>query len=309
MSYPYFDAHCDTISVCSQRGCRLRRNDGQLDLQRLQSYRPCAQIFALFHDAAAPPEDGMFAECCRQYETFLAEMQRNGDTIAFCRDGQSVNMANNYGLMAALLSIEGADLIECDPEKLGLVQQWGVKCINITWNRANILSGSCVEEPERGLSDLGRTFVRRAQELGILIDVSHLSDAGFWDVMDITAKPVIASHSNSRSICPHPRNLTDEQFRAIVSTCGFVGLNLFADFIGTPATAEHLTDHIAHFLELGGEKTLGFGCDWDGCDHLPEGIRGVQDLPELLPALRKRKYKEKFLSDLFYGNLLSVLRR
>ena len=218
-------------------------------------------------------------------------------------------MANNFGLMAALLSVEGADLLDCDIGKLELAAQWGVKCINITWNRANKLSGSCVEEPERGLSEEGKAFVRRAQELGILIDVSHLSDAGFRDVAEISCGPIIASHSNSRAICPHPRNLTDEQFRTIVAMRGFVGINFYADFVGNPATPEKLVEHIQHFLDLGGEHTLGFGADWDGCDTLVEGIQGVQDLPQLLPALRAKKYKEKFLSDLFYGNLLAVLKR
>lgn len=308
MSYPYFDAHCDTVSAC-RNGGQLWENQGQLDLKRLGQYRPAGQIFAIYHDAQQAPPDGMFAECRRQYELFLQQMQKNAARVAFCPDGSSVEMVNNTGLTAALLSIEGADLIDCDPDKLELVKGWGVKCINLTWNRANALSGSCVEESDRGLSPLGKEFVRRAQELDILVDVSHLSDAGFWDVAEISSRPIIASHSNSRSICPHPRNLTDEQFSAIVKMRGFVGLNLYAPFVGQPATAEKLVEHLEHFLSLGGETTVGFGADFDGCDVLVEEISGVQDIPKLLPALQAKKYREKFLSDLFYGNLLSVLRR
>ena len=116
MSYPYFDAHCDTVSAC-RNGGQLWENQGQLDLKRLGQYRPAGQIFAIYHDAQQAPPDGMFAECRRQYELFLQQMQKNAARVAFCPDGSSVEMVNNTGLTAALLSIEGADLIDCDPDK------------------------------------------------------------------------------------------------------------------------------------------------------------------------------------------------
>ena len=179
------------------------------------------------------------------------------------------------------------------------------------WNGAyypNAISGTNAQEPERGLSDIGRNFVREAQKRNILMDVSHLSEKGFWDLVDITSAPIIASHSNAKALCPHSRNLTDEQIKAIVATKGFVGLNFYSLFVGERADMDELIAHVEHFWDLGAENILGLGGDWDGCDSLAGGFSGIQDMPKLYEALYRRNHSEKLLHKLFCGNLLHVLK-
>ena len=185
---------------------------------------------------------------------------------------------------------------------------WGVRLLNPVWNNANALCGSCAQEPERGLSARGVEFVARMEELGIHTDVSHISDAGFWDVLRRAKRPVTASHSNSREpgLCPHRRNLTDNMFRAIRDTGGVVGINLYADFVGGDSM-EQLIAHIERFLSLDGEKTVALGGDLDGCEALAAGFSGVQDVAKLYQALEERGYPQTLLEDIFWNNWRRIL--
>lgn len=180
--------------------------------------------------------------------------------------------------------------------------------MNLTWNHANALSGSHREEPERGLSDKGIAFARRAWELGILPDVSHLSDAGFWDLVRAARGPILASHSNSRAVCGHTRNLTDDQFLAVRDSGGVVGINLFTAFVGGDGSMDALLAHFEHFLELGGEKTLALGSDWDGDITGAGGIRGAEDMCRLAEAMERKNYGEDLIRAIFYGNLARLLQ-
>ena len=251
----------------------------------------------------------MLAECKRQQALFARELAECGDVAAPCRTAEDVRRANAAGKIAALLSCEGAELLDCDPDQLDWAREVGVKAINLTWNHANLIAGSHMSEPERGLNALGRAFVRKAQSYGILMDVSHCSDAAFWDLMEITEKPVIATHSNARAVCGHTRNLTDEMFRAIAETGGVVGVNFWVKFVASAEepTMDDILRHMDHFMELGGEKHIGLGADLDGCDQLSGGMEGVQDLPMLWEALRRHGYDDKLLEDIFYNNFLRVL--
>lgn len=306
---PYFDAHCDTLSRCEKRGQGLRENDGQLDLKRLGGFRRAAQCFAIFHDAAERPADGLFAVCRRQRALFSQEMEANADLAAPCRTGEEIRSANSRGRIAAVLSCEGAELLDCDPARLGWAREAGIRIINLTWNHANALAGSHMRQPERGLSGLGRDFVREAQRQGILLDVSHCSDAAFWDLAAMSERAVVATHSCARSVCAHTRNLTDDMFRAIVETGGFVGVNFYAPFVSAEdsASMDGILRHFDRFLALGGGKHIGLGADLDGCDRLAGGLRGVEDMPRLWDALRAHGYDEALLEDIFYNNLLRVL--
>ena len=308
MAIPLFDAHCDTVSWCEKLGWSLRESEGHLDLKRLSAYEKAAQVFAIFHNLAKAPADGMFAEAKRQQAVFAREMARNGDLTAPCRSAAEIRQANAAGKVAALLSCEGSELLNCDPANIEWAKRVGVKSINLTWNHANLIAGSHCAQPDRGLNDLGRAFVHSAQEAGILIDVSHCSDPAFWDLMQITQKPVIASHSNARAVCAHTRNLTDDMFRAIVETGGVVGLNVYVPFVaeGESAGIDDLVRHVEHFLSLGGEKSLGLGADLDGCSSLAGGLRGVQDMTAIWDALAQRGYPDALLRDVFYYNFLRV---
>lgn len=302
-----FDGHCDTVSACYWQGSGLRKNEGHLDLERMGAYGGWAQFFALFASkerVKAP----LWEVTQAQYGVFCRELEQNQNSLVQCRTAEEIERAWAAGKNAALLSIEGGELLDCDLEKLETVYRWGVRSINLTWNFANDLSGSNVEDKEKGLTEIGRAFACRMQELGMLVDVSHLSDAGFWDVIELARKPIWASHSNSRAMCSHSRNLTDEQFRALVKNGGVAGLNMLDEFLGEQPTVDTVVAHVEHWFGLGGEKNVSLGGDWDGISKMPAGMFGIQDIGMLAERLLQLNYAETAVNGLFYENLLRVVR-
>lgn len=307
---PYFDGHCDTIwrcmygepAVCGD----LRENNGHLDLLRSSRYGRRAQFFALFDNAAALPPGPGWPHLCAMHRWFQEQLAAHDGMAVLCRTGREVDDAVSAGKTAALLSIEGADLLDCKEENLYTAREWGVRLLNPVWNNANALSGSCAQDADQGLSTQGREFLRRMEELNIYADVSHLSDPGFWDVIRQARRPVVASHSNSRALCPHRRNLTDDMFRALRDTGGVAGLNLNQPFVGGPSM-DDLVAHVEHFLSLNGEKTVAIGGDLDGCRDLAAGMTGVESVAALYDALARRGYSETLLADIFWNNWRRLL--
>lgn len=286
---PYFDAHCDTLSRCAAEGWSLWENPGHLDLCRLGRYTPAGQVFALFlNSAKVPPEKRL--DVLRAQTAIFHQAQREYPSV----------------MEHCCLSLEGAELINCDEGMLESVKEWGVKWINLTWNHANALSGSCLTG--EGLTERGKSFARRCWELGMGIDVSHLSDQGFWDLMDIQAGPILASHSNSRTLCAHPRNLTDEMFRALVAADGYIGLNFCIHFLGENPDSYTVIRHLEHFLDLGGTGHVGLGTDFDGTD-VPADLSGVEDIPNLWAAMGRMGYSEEAIRAVAWGNLCSFVER
>ncbi|WP_276857227.1 dipeptidase [Intestinimonas timonensis] len=302
-----FDGHCDTILKCYLEGGGLRRQTGHLDLERRRGKGRWAQFFATFGSPEDMPDRSLWEVFLEEYALFRSEIDANADLVTFCRTGAEAEAAFAAGKTAAFLSAEGAELLDCDLEKLRMAHRMGVRIVNITWNHPNALSGTNAEEPDRGLSEQGRAFVKTMGELGMLVDVSHLSDPGFWDVMEITNRPVVATHSNSRAVFPHPRNLTDEQFTAIINTNGVAGLNMYAGFLGDDPDFDTVVSHLEHFLALGGENNVSMGGDWDGITSMPRGMNGIQDMEKLYEHLLRRNYSETLLEKVFYSNLMRVV--
>lgn len=308
---PLFDGHCDTLSrMLLHPDERLFFGHGQWNLDLAVRYRPQAQFFAVFWDSKAPMAK-YFAK--RQLKIFARDCKQFQDKVMLCRTADEAKLAGEQRKLAAFLSLEGAELIGCSEKELEKWHKKGLRMVNLTWCHANELSGSSMEENERGLSEKGRSFVRKANELGVLVDVSHLSDAGFWDVAKLSEEskmPIIASHSNSRAVFSHARNLTDEQFDAIMKYHGVVGLNAYARFLGEgQVTSETLLAHLEHFLARGGERTVALGGDWDGCNALPKGYTGVWSWADFYETLLQHNYKESLVNDLFYNNFMRTVNR
>ena len=234
------------------------------------------------------------------------ECARNADLVRRCRTARDVRAAWAAGKTAALLGIEGAELLECDPRRLDDAAAWECVYVTLTWNHANALAGSHCDAQAQGLTAQGRDFVRALYAHRMLPDVSHLSEAAAWDVVRLGLGPVIASHANSRAVYAHTRNVSDDLFRAIRDSGGVVGLNLYTDFLGGGGM-DAVVRHVEHLLDLGGDRTLALGGDLDGCDTLGGGITGVQDYPKLYAAIKARGYDAALLQDLFAGNWLRVL--
>lgn len=304
-----FDGHCDTILRCYLDGTTLRdAPERHLDLKRTEVFSSYAQLFALFGDTSHTRGKTLQQVFREEYAVFQRELLNNQARITFCRSAAEAERAFAEGKAAAFLSVEGAEMLDCSLEGLQEAYDLGVRAVNLTWNRANALSGSVAEEPKRGLSAEGSAFVNLMQNLGMLVDVSHLSDPGFWDVIELAQKPVFASHSNSRAICPHRRNLTDAQFSALVRTNGVAGLNLYTAFLGENATLDTVVAHLEHFWSLDGEDHVSLGGDWDGCDSLPKGMeQGIAGLERLYEFLLRRNYSETRIQKLYFTNLMRVV--
>ena len=314
--FDLFDGHADTLLRCWNRessyfnGGSFRENSGHLDLTHTQKSLGCySQFFAIFGSWDTKEGVGCRQIYEEQLRIFRYEQEQNKDVMTHCRTAEEAMRANREGKTAAFLAVEGAELLNCRLAELEEAYKSGVRAVNLTWNCANELSGSCREEPERGLSEQGKAFVRRMQELGMIVDVSHLSDPGFWDVAELSKqanKPFMAGHSNSRAMCSHVRNLTDEQFVAIIKCRGVAGLNMCGDFIGESPTLDKLIAHIEHWMFLGGEKSIAIGGDWDGCDLFP-GMEDVTKLERLYDRLLKMNYKEETVHAIFYDNMMRVV--
>jgi membrane dipeptidase len=313
MKFPVFDLHCDTALALLGEDLTefgsLRKNQYHIDLERAKDLPGYVQCFACFTTPFMTQwhkkDPTVIFE--KEIETVMREMYYNSDLISQIHSVSDIEKNRKEGKMSAILTIEGTAGFGFNPALLENLYQIGFRITTLGWNEQNPLCGS--HKTGGGLTDLGREYVKEAQRLGMIIDVSHISDEAFWDIMNITEKPVIASHSNSRSVCPVSRNLTDDMFRAICQSGGVAGFNMCAPFVGEDPDLDTCADHFIHFLELGGEKHMALGGDLDGCDVLPRGFAGVQDYPKLADKLLERGFGEDLVSDIFWNNAMEVMRK
>lgn len=312
MSFPVFDLHCDTVTELLGRDLKgstsLRKNELHIDLERGATLPGYAQCFAFWTTTDLPLPKGIKAEDIfwRQVSVLQDALDKNSDVIRQARSAGDVRKNYEDRKMSAIFTLEGPAGIGFDPAKLEKLYNLGFRISTLGWNEKNSLTGSHVTGG--GLTKRGREYVKECQRLGIAVDVSHISDEAFWQIMDITEKPVIASHSNSRSIFDVSRNLTDDMFKAICATGGVAGLNQYAYFLGEKPGIDTACDHIFHFLELDPDGThIALGGDLDGCNPLPEGFAGIQDYPKLAQRLLERGLDEKSVRNIFWNNALGVM--
>ncbi len=312
MNVPVFDLHCDTALGLMGKDLvtpgSLRKNDLHIDLERAKALPGYAQCFACFTTPfmkdwhKASPEAVFQAEM----EVFMAQIAQNSDLIAQAFSADDVRENYKNGIMSGILTIEGPAGFGFAPDMLEMLHKAGFRMSTLGWNEQNVLTGS--HKTGGGLTDLGIEYLRECQRVGIIVDVSHISDEGFWDIMKHTEKPIVASHSNSRAVCDHSRNLTDDMFRAIMETGGVAGFNQCAPFVGEKPDLDTVCDHILHWLELDPEgKHIALGADLDGCDELPEGFEGIQSYPAMALRLLERGVDEKLLMNIYWNNALGVM--
>lgn len=313
MKVSVFDLHCDTalalLGESRNEAGSLKKNELHIDLERSSRLDGYCQCFACFTTPMMQEWNKLSPIVVfeRELATIQREVDRNQDLIAFAYSADEVEANRAQGKMSAILTIEGPAGFGFDPALLENLHQIGFRISTLGWNEKNELTGSNVTGG--GLTDRGREYIREAQRLGMLVDVSHISDEAFWDIMDCTQAPIVASHSNSRSICGHSRNLTDDMFRAICRTGGVVGINQYGEFLGAQPTLDTVCDHIFHFMELDPSgKHIALGGDLDGCETLSQGFEGIQSYPALAQRLLERGLEEKTIGDIFWNNALNVLR-
>lgn len=314
MKFPVLDFHCDTVLAMlgddmNQAGS-LKSNKLHIDLERASKLGGYAQCFACF---TTPMMEEWYHVSPivifeREIATIQREVDKNQNLIEIAYSPREVVENQKKGKMSAILTLEGTAGFGHDPALLEDLFAIGFRISSLGWNEKNPLTGSHVTGG--GLTDQGREYVKEAQRIGILVDVSHISDEGFWDIINITSAPVIATHSNSRAVCGDSRNLTDDMFMAICETGGIAGYNVCAEFTGENPTIDTICDHIFHFMELDPSgKHIALGGDLDGIDKTPAGFDGVQSWPLLAERLMERGLDKKTVMDIFWNNGIGVMER
>lgn len=312
MNYPVFDLHCDTaLALLGEDGNSagsLKKNQGHIDLVRAKSLPGYAQCFACFTTPQMYEWYGISPVLIfeRELATIQREVSQNSRQISLTYCADEIRQNLEKGKASAILTLEGTAGIGYDPEILQDLSLIGFRMVTLTWNEQNPLAGSHLTGG--GLTDQGRAFVKEAQRVGMSVDVSHLSDEAFWNIMDMTDAPIVASHSNSRSFRDVSRNLSDDMFRAICASGGVAGFNLYADFVGEDPTLDTACDHLIHMVEMDPDcRHIALGGDLDGCDRLVEGFTGIDSYNLLAQKLRQRGLSDDNLMNIFWNNAMGVM--
>lgn len=302
------DLHCDTLTGCMAPGrCRDTLNDpaSQINPKNLEELRWC-QCCAIFipDELTGPLAAFYYAHYKKRFDR---QMRQFSHQYAPCRTADDVERAWAQGKTAAILTVENGSALNGCLERVNVLARDGVKMMTLTWNGQNqIASGWNTEE---GLSSFGRAVIPDMEEQGILVDVSHLNDRSFFDVLDVVKKPFVASHSNARSVCGHRRNLTDDQIREMVRRRCLIGLNYADAFLreGGGAQPDDFFRHVERFLELGAGDCLALGSDFDGA-VIPSWLDAPQKAAGLETMLLERGLPPALCEKLMYGNALAFFR-
>ncbi len=322
------DMHCDTIFEllrAKEQGeeYALRQNARHIDLERMQKSSYLIQNFAMFVHLKAAGDP--WEKVCKLMDLYEEELAKNKDLILPAYTYDDILKSANEGKMSAVLTVEEGGVCKGEQEKLQTLFDRGVRMMTLTWNFPNELGYPNINSTIRetpygegnqtdGLTPTGIAFVEKMEELGMIPDVSHLSDAGFYDVLRVTKKPFVASHSNARAICPCRRNLTDDMIRKLAERGGVTGLNFCADFLEqvpegqkNPGTIAAVVRHAKHIVNIGGIEVLGLGSDFDGIDTHEE-LPGAHSMPLLWEALKQGGFTENQLDKIFSQNVLRLYK-
>ena len=305
------DMHCDTISAIDQERkkggqAELLSNHFQVDLEKLRQGGYLLQNFAVFVDL----ENGENPYLCakRQIAVFKEEMAKNKDKIRQVTTVEEIGTNCQEGRISALLTLEEGEVCEGNPDKLEDFYRDGVRMMTFTWNYENSLG------TKDGLTAKGIAFLEQMEDLGMLPDVSHLSEAGFYDVWRYSRKPFVASHSNAAALCGHKRNLSDDMIRKIAERDGVVGVNYYGLFLEEKSRngiyysrVERIADHICHIRNVGGTACVGLGSDFDGIDTNLE-LSDCSKMGLLEWELKKRGFRESEIEDVFYRNVMRIYK-
>lgn len=296
-----FDLHCDTATSAMTHSADLTDRHLDISVDECSKERYC-QCFAVFVPDTIRGDDAFsYYKIARNF--FFSQCEKYPGLISRVRTADEIDRTVSEGRIAGMLTVEGGAAIAGSLENLTELSADGVGMMTLTWNGENEL-GCGSSDQSFGLKDFGRECVRRMERMDMTVDVSHLSDRGFWDVCETTDAPFAASHSNLRKICGHRRNLTDEQFCEIVRRKGLVGINFYNAFLNDSPEEASVSDAVRHInamLDLGGEDTVAIGSDYDGCDVV-NGLKRHTDLINLYNALIGSGIDERTAEKIFWGN-------
>lgn len=326
----FIDFHCDTLELfaaSAEPSGDLYQNDRAVDFCRMKQAGARGQFFAIWMPtpdmAPALKHPGVLkgGELWDEgylrtlYEGFCRSVREHGDMVAHTVTWADYQNAVREGKMAAFLTVEDGRAVNGRMENLKALYDGGVSLISLTWNGKNCFGSPNSRDKatmEEGLTPFGKEAVEYMNELGMLVDVSHLSDGGFYDVAKISQKPFVASHSNARAMSPHPRNLTDDMIRILADAGGIMGLNycpafLNSDGAGRDSRISDMVRHLTHIRNVGGSGVLALGGDLDGTGGNME-IDSIDKTVLLFDALEKQGFTAEEIDGFAYKNAERVLR-
>lgn len=287
------DMHCDTAT-------KIYDNNINLDLSILAQ----TQFFAVF--IAPQYYKNPKKRCFDVINYMYNQIYKNSNYITLCKNLSDINKANNSDKVSALLSIEGGETIK-ELDDLEMFYNLGVRMLTLTWNFDNHIAGA--NGSNFGLSSFGKSVIKKMNELGMIVDLSHASTKTFFDVLEITNKPIVFSHSNSYTLCQHPRNITDDQFMALKQNKGCIGINFYPDFLTNSKKADisDIVLHIEYFLSLGGEDNISIGSDFDGTDYMATGVNSQKDIYKIFNMLSQKGISDEVIKKIAYKNIYRVI--
>ncbi len=296
-----FDLHCDTLTECYKQNLGLCNTTLHFSLDKLPLGMRLCQAMAVFM-----PDTLRGQEAEQYFQSVLAVFQKELEThhqlVAQVQSPKDIAAILAEKPFAAMLTVEGGSVLAGKLDNVYMLRDAGVKMMTLTWNGENEICGGAATQ--KGFTPFGRQVVPLMEKLGIVVDASHLSDTGFYELCEITDAPFVASHSNARAVCHHRRNLTDDMFREICRRKGLVGLNYYSGFIrenGQTNSIQDLIRHLHHFLDLGGEEVLALGSDFDGA-AIPEYIQGLEKLEYLVETLKRSGIPTRVLQNILFNN-------
>ena len=299
------DAHCDSLTRVVNNNKSLIRNSYHWDVSRALRYDGFVQVLAVFQN---PDKKRPTFKDAMMYINEAKKIDAQNLTIKLCNKFKDIEDGLKAKKVCCLLSIEGGEALEGKVENLNAFFDAGVRLLTLTWNYANELGDGAQTQQNGGLTPFGVEIVKLMQQKGMIIDISHSDEKTFEDCISICKAPIIASHSNTRAICEHPRNLYDWQIEAIKATGGVVGVNFYTEFINNSekACVSSLVRHIEHVCEVAGPDTVGIGADFDGMNSLPDPINGVEHLYLVFNELGKLNYTDETIKKIAGENFTRV---
>lgn len=309
------DCHCDTLTELYNKNASLYENEQHFNIKRQIALGGGLQFCAIY----VPTEvfryqGGLRYTLCLldKYNQEIKKLHENGIDVLQVRTAEDAGNVLKHKA-ATLLAIEEGGAIDGSLEALRCLYELGVRAMTLTWsNRNDIADGINEEATGSGLTLFGKQVVAEMNRLGMLVDVSHISTAGFWSVIETSTKPIIATHSNAKSLCSHPRNLNDEQIKALAQNGGLAGITFAGQFLEEDwrnACIESVYKHIDYMLNLiGNDDHIGFGSDFDGISHPPYNIQGVQDYKPLIEYLSKY-YSDETINKITHQNVINLLQK
>lgn len=306
------DLHCDTLLelVEGKRSLAGQGMTGHVDLTRLITGNIKVQFFAAFIQEVYKPERSL-KRVLQLIETFYREVEGCGEQVVVGLSYRQIAREIKNNRLVAILAVEGGEAIAGDLSVLRILYRLGVRALSLTWNQRNELADGVWERNTGGgLTGFGREVVMEMNRLGMLIDLAHIAEAGFWDVLRLSGAPLMVSHANCQTVCPHPRNLRDDQIKALSAHGGIMGLTFAPEFISPgEAGLEQFLDHIDHIAGLVGTGCIGIGSDFDGIGEVPAGLTDATKFINITQGLLDRGYTEEEIRGIMGGNALRLLQK